>query len=50
MMNTGEYGSSEYVNAGQVSEYRLDGKVFTMATLDRLVTHTAVREFVALTK
>jgi hypothetical protein len=29
---------------------RLDGKVFTMATLDRLATHTAVREFVALTK
>jgi hypothetical protein len=30
--------------------FRLDGKVFTMATLDRLATHTAVREFVALTK
>jgi hypothetical protein len=29
---------------------RLDGKVFTMATLDHLVTHTAIREFVAFQK
>jgi hypothetical protein len=27
---------------------RLDGKVFTMTTLDQLVTHTRIREFVAV--
>ena len=26
---------------------RLDGKVFTTATLDYLITHTRVREFVS---
>jgi len=26
---------------------RLDGKVFTMATLDQLITHTRIREFVS---
>ena len=27
---------------------RLNGKVFTMATLDQLVTHTRIREFVSV--
>jgi len=26
---------------------RLNGKVFTMATLDQLITHTRIREFVS---
>lgn len=27
---------------------RLDGKVFTMATLDRLIPHIRIREFVSV--